>query len=266
MPYIKTPSGINWHYITKGKGAALLFIHGWAGDFSIWFKQIDYFSKNFKVIVLDLPGHGKSSWEGIDFNSLVDDIIFICRRLKLKKIIVLGMSFGGQIAMKLAIKSKLVSKLVLVDTSPRFVKENDFKAGLSAQEVKKLSRQLETDFYSILSVFARSLFTLKERKKNFFSHMFGLFRRKKCFPKKDALQKMLRIIEKIDLRSALKSIRAPTLIICGDEDPICPLFVSEFMRDKIPHSTLRAIEGCGHMPFLTEPDKFNELVQVFLQK
>ena len=265
MPYIKAPSGIRWHYLARGKGrASLLFIHGWAGDFSIWFRQIDHFSDRFNVVVLDLPGHGKSDWRDINFESLIDDIIFISRSLKLKDIIVFGLSFGGQIAIKLALKSRLFKRLVLIDTAPKFVKDEGFNAGLDSREIEKLSGQIDTDFPNILVVFAHSLFTIEEKQKEIFVSLWDLFRRKKCFPQKDALKRMLVMIGKIDLRDQLHKIKIPTLIISGEKDYICPLFVSEFMNKNIPNSQLRIIEKCGHLPFLTEEAQFNSIIDGFL--
>ena len=149
MPYIKAPSSILWRYISRGDSKdVLLFIHGWAGDSSIWYRQLDYFSDRFRTVSLDLPGHGKTSWQDIDFESLIEDIIFICQELKLKEITIFGLSFGGQIAIKLALKASFVRKLVLVDTTPKFIKEDGFKAGLTSSEVKKLSiRKIEILHY-----------------------------------------------------------------------------------------------------------------------
>jgi len=265
MPYIKTPSGNLWHYRLKGKGdISLLFIHGWAGDSNIWYRQLDYFSNRFKTVALDLPGHGKSDWRDVDFGCLIEDIIFICRELKLKKVVIFGLSFGGQIAIKLVLKSSLFKKLILIDTTPKFVKEDGFKEGLSNYEIRKLYKQLDEDFPNILAVFARSLFTDAERKREIFSGIWDLFSKKKKFPQREALKKMLHMIRKIDLRRELTKIKIPTLIIYGEKDPICSLYASRFLNKHIAESKLGRIAECGHMPFLTEVDKFNNIIDEFL--
>ena len=267
MPYIKSQSGISWRYILRGKAKdTLLFIHGWAGDSSVWYRQLDYFSDRFKTVCLDLPGHGKSNWQDIKFDSLIDDILFICRELELKNVAVFGLSFGGQIAIELVLKSKFFKKLILVDSSPKFIKGDGFKTGLSLSQVRKLSKQLDDNFPNILVVFARSLFTDKEREKEIFANTWDVFIRRKSFPKKETLKKMLVMIENIDLRDGLSKIKIPTLIISGEKDYICPLCVAEFLNKNITNSELRVIKECGHMPLLTEPDIFNKIIDGFLSE
>ena len=56
------------HYILDGEGEkTLLFIHGWSCDTTFWKSQINYFKKNYRVIAIDLPGHGKSSKPKINY-------------------------------------------------------------------------------------------------------------------------------------------------------------------------------------------------------
>jgi pimeloyl-[acyl-carrier protein] methyl ester esterase len=266
MPYIKSLSGISWHYLLKGEAdSSLLFMHGWAGEANIWYRQLDYFSKRFQTVALDLPGHGKSSWHDIDFSSLVADIDFIIRKLKLNNLVILGLSFSGQIALELALRPSLVKKLVLVDTTPRFVKDKGFEAGLSIKQISKLSRQLDTDFPNILTVFARSLFTEEERKKDMFVSIWELLSKRRNFPSKYALKRMLDMVAQIDLREKLSEIKVPSLIICGQRDSICPLYASRFLNEHIANSTLQVIPDCGHMPFLTEEEKFNSIIDAFLR-
>jgi len=265
MPYIKARPGILWRYILRGEGkSSLLFIHGWAGDSSVWYRQLDYLSDRFRTVCLDLPGHGKSGWQDIKFDSLIDDILFICRELRLKNVALFGLSFGGQIAIRLALESTLFKKLILVDTTPKFIKGDGFKTGLSLSQVRKLSKQLDDNFPNILVVFARSLFTEKERKKETFANTWSVFLKRRSFPKKEALKKMLGMIEDIDFRDELSKIKIPTLIICGEKDNICPVYVAEFFNKNIINSKLQIIKQCGHMPLLTEPDKFNKIIDKFL--
>lgn len=64
----------------------------------------------------------------------------------------------------------------------------------------------------------------------------------------------------------LATIDCPTLILCGEEDYICPVETHEFMAEKIPHARLRIIENCGHMSSLEQPEVVTqELLQLFAQ-
>ena len=64
MPHIKVTS-LEWHYEIEGEGEPLIFLHGWGVDKRIWRQQTKYFSNTYKVLSIDLPGHGKNHLQKI---------------------------------------------------------------------------------------------------------------------------------------------------------------------------------------------------------
>jgi Predicted hydrolases or acyltransferases (alpha/beta hydrolase superfamily) len=159
MPYIKTQQNLKWYYEEKGKGAPILFIHGWAGDSGVWYQQISFFSKKFKTIVFDLPGHGKSSWEESNLNQLAGDIDFILNEINIPKITIVALSLAGLIALKFALMfSEKMERLILVDTAARFVSDSE-KDGITLAQIDKLSSRLEKDYFGALLFFTRSQLT-----------------------------------------------------------------------------------------------------------
>lgn len=94
---------VNIAYNISGTGdTALVFVHGWCINKNYWQKQEGYFGKRFKVISIDLGGHGESghnrnSWTVNDF---AQDVVAVIDRLKLNKIILVGHSMGGDIVLK----------------------------------------------------------------------------------------------------------------------------------------------------------------------
>lgn len=111
------------NYIEKGKGDALIMIHGLGENASHWKKNIASLSAGYRCIAVDLPGYGNSqaatNTEGsrqLDFYAEV--IAGLLKKLTIQKAIVMGHSMGGQVSMLLSLKyPSLVSKLILV--SPR---------------------------------------------------------------------------------------------------------------------------------------------------
>ena len=80
---------IKINYRIEGKGDRNLFlIHGWAADKSIWHNQVQEFSKDCRVISVDLRGHGESNWEDTDnlLKSFAADVLEVCQELELKKV------------------------------------------------------------------------------------------------------------------------------------------------------------------------------------
>lgn len=263
MPYLKTQSGINWYYKTKGSKVAFLLLHGWSFDSQIWVKQFDGFCSNYNVISLDLPGHGRTDYKkDID---IIADLYQITQRLKLDKLNLMGHSFGGLLALRFAyLYPELTRRLVLVSTSAKFVKSDDYKQGLDKKEVIKLREFLAKDYPNILSVFMRWLFSKEERNAENFREIQDALIKREILPKKEALEELLSFIENEDLREELKKINVATLIISGTDDPICPAVSAEYLLDKIKGSKMKLFENCGHLPFLTQPQRFNTLVEEFL--
>ena len=163
MPYLESDSGNKLFFQEKGEGETILMIHGWAFDSSVWRKQIDYLSRSFKVIALDLPGHGHSQYrEGLD---ITKELLSLINKLKYKNLTIIGHSFGGVLALKLALESPgLIKRIILVNTSLKFRNTNGLQLGLDEQDIYKMKKFLEKEYPKILLVFYRWLFTEEERK------------------------------------------------------------------------------------------------------
>jgi len=266
MPHLVGKSEIKWHFDIEGTGEALLFIHGWGVDKRIWRQQSKYFSQSFKVVSIDLPGHGKSSWLKVTLEDMVHDIKYLLDTNSIKEVSLLGSSLGGLLALKFyQVYPNTIKRMVLVGSMPKFSKSDDYPHGLDIERMKKLSMQLDTDYPSIINVFFRSLFTKQERQTRRFKWL-QKFRRNIEFPMKDALHQYLDIMEKEDLRHVLKNIKVPIQFINGSEDEICTMKTIEVIKNLTPDSRFDIFEQCGHFPFLSKPHEFNELVEDFLKK
>lgn len=263
MSFIKTQSGLNWHFHSQGKGEAVLFLHGWSFDESVWSKQIDNLISKYRVITLDLPGHGQSNYKSnID---IIKEIKFIAEELGLKSINLIGHSLGGFLLLQLALKyPELIKKLVLIGTPAKFVESKEYSYGLKKSEINKLRNFLTKDYPNILLVFMRWLFTKDEHDQEDFRSIWEKLTKERAWPQKEAMADFLFIIEKEDIRKQLSSINIPTLIICGTSDPICPVESIDYLNKQIKDSRVELFLGCGHLPFLTQPKRFNKLVEEFL--
>lgn len=263
MPYIETPSKTKWFHRINGKGKTLLFIHGWSFDSNIWFRQIDNFG-NCRVVTLDLPGHGSSDYKkDID---IIKELEFIVKRLELNNLNLIGHSLGGLLALKFTLRyPELVNRTVLICSTAKFVKADGYQQGLDENDVNRLRGFLTQEYPGILLAFIRWLFTKDERKQSDFRKIWSIISKRPKWPNKEALGEFLSVIEREDLRKELKNLNVPTLIISGTDDPICPRASAEYLNRQIGDSRLELFDGCGHLPFLTQAKKFNELVHNFLK-
>jgi pimeloyl-[acyl-carrier protein] methyl ester esterase len=264
MPHLVARSGIAWHYDIEGEGPALLFIHGWGVDRRVWRQQSKYFSQYYKVMTVDLPGHGKSGWETIGLEGMVVDLKLIFERARFSRVTVVGSSLGGLVALKFyELYPQGVERMVFVGSMPKFSKSEGYPHGLDIAQLRKLGGQLDSHYPSIVNIFFRSLFTKEERQTRRFKWI-QKFRQNEQAPMKPALAEYLDILEKEDLRDVLKAARVPMQFITGKGDEICTAETVVLLKTLAPHSRYDFFEGCGHFPFVSKPREFNRVLEDFL--
>jgi len=264
MPYLTISENRKWYYEVKGEGQCLLFIHGWASSGRVFSQQIEYFSKDYKVVVVDLPGHGNTPWQTMSLEDMAKDIGLLAESLGEKEIFVVGSSLGGMVGLKCAELSKSpVKKLVMVGSLPRFLKTQQRPLGLMPVEMARLQKQLRERYPAILDIFFRSLFTLEERETQKFKWIHQ-FQKSEKSPDKEALESLLDMLSKADLTDFLTTTHIPILFLAGEKDYICSPSSLAFLKDIIPDAQYDIIKDSGHFPFIIHSQEFNEKVERFL--
>ena len=250
------------HVELKGQGEkVIVFIHGFGGCAARWAWQTEYFKCHARVLAVDLPGHGASLWHGETREAMADGLGRVLDEQGMTEgVSVVASSLGGLLAMTLlGQRPKLIRTLTLVGSVPRFTATDDFPSGLSAAKIDKMSVQIDQDPGLTLDVFFRSLFTPAERE----SAQYALIKEARKglpIPSREVLKACLRILKETDLRRELAQARVPVQFILGDGDFICPLTVVEPLKGLIPSARIDVMPGCGHLPFLSQPEAFNGLL------
>ncbi len=263
MPILKTSRGLDWHYETVGKGDAVLFIHGFGGSSRWWHAQKDFLVKDFQVITIDLPGHGQSGWLPVTLNDMAVDIRQVLNLVGASHVSIVASSFGGLIALELyRLMAENVMRLSFVGSIPKFARGPGYPAGLDIAKIRTLSGQFDGDYAGILDIFFRSLFTIKERDSEQFKRLKAL-RAGEPLPRREALKAFLDILEKTDLRDRIASSICPVQFITGEKDPLCRREIMDWVAEHTYNARFDFIEGCGHLPFLTEVTEYNRLLEDF---
>ena len=102
---VPASDGVPIHYAVQGKGEpTLVFIHCWSCNRHLWDNQVVEFSKTHRVVTIDLPGHGESGLERKSWTveSFGDDVKQVVTKLNLKRVVLVGSSMGGPIAVTFA--------------------------------------------------------------------------------------------------------------------------------------------------------------------
>ena len=157
--FVQSPDSTRIVFEVLGDGVpALIFVHGWSCDRSYWKNQAGTFSKNFKVVTIDLGGHGESglgrkSWTMEAFGS---DVAAVIKKLALKKVILVGHSMGGDVIAEAARQLQgIVIGLIMVDTYKKL------GAGRTPEQVQAFVAKLRTDFKDSTGALVKSMFVAR---------------------------------------------------------------------------------------------------------
>jgi len=264
MPFFKTNRNLNWHYEVSGTGDPIVMIHGLGASGNYWKAQKDFLQTDFQVLTLDLPGHGQSAWMPVNLLEMAVDIRQILNSLGISQFSLVASSMGGLVALELyRMIPQEIMRFSMVGAIPKFARGPHYPAGLDIERIHTLSRQFDGDYASMLDIFFRSLFTMKERQSERFKWVKEL-RAKEPLPQKLAVKHFLEILEKADLRDRIASVICPLQFITGTEDYICPRAIMDWVAGHAHNARFDFIDGSGHLPFLVEIKEYNRLLEDFL--
>lgn len=250
---------------TRGSGPDLVLLHGWGLNLRVWDGLAAVLEKSFRIIAVDLPGHGKSAWNpkartpAEQAWQLHATLQSLSDRYHL-----LGWSLGGQIALDLAAAVPgSVERLVLVATTPRFAASADWPHGMPASALEKMATQLRTNYKRTVSDFLELQVRGSVASEKVLADLHAsLFAHGEAHPK--ALVTGLTTLENSDLRPMLGLVRAPTLVIAGQYDRVTLPAASRALAEALPDARYVEIRRAAHAPFLSHTAEFAKLVTDFL--
>lgn len=247
----------------SGSGKILLFIHGWLMSGRVWSRQFEL-ADRFRLITIDLPGHGLSDAHDFSYSGSVESILRLLDRLGIEKVCPVGWSMGSQIALELcnAAPDRL-SGMVLVAGTPRFTSDGDYSHGLPESEARGMALRIRRNLQKTSSEFFSLMFAEGEVSRLDLGQIAREILAR--VPDQELAAQALAELAGSDMRTMLPEIKLPVLLIHGDADRICPSGASQYMHSLIPGSEMAILPGTGHAPFLTRAGQFNSLVAGFVE-
>jgi pimeloyl-ACP methyl ester carboxylesterase len=253
---VAASDGVQIHYAVQGKGEpALVFVHCWSCDRHLWDNQVTEFSKKYRVVTIDLPGHGESGQgrKNWSIESYGDDVKTVVTKLDLKRVVLIGSSMGGPIILEATRRMpERVVALVPVDSLLN-VEEK-----VPADQLDALMKQLQADFKGTIPNLLNQFFfapgspaAVKER----------ITRETVARPPEVALP-ILKAIFAYDAAPALREIKVPVHAINADLRPTS----LEVNRKYAPQFDATIIKGTGHYLMLDDPARFNQALADILSK
>ena len=229
-----------WHK-TIGNGPSLVLLHGWAFNSDIFQSLVDKYKTNYRITVIDLPGHGRSNDVDGNIESWCNELI----KLIPEQSILLGWSLGGLLSTYIASQIE-IRKLILVATSPCLINNENWHYGLNIEVFNQFVINLKNDSTKSLKRFV----SLQSKDK---SQLQELYKSIQKYPaSNNALNNGLEIIINSDLRDIYKDIALPKTTILGSLDTLVPVKIKEWY-EAVGSQT--SIIHSGHLPFIDKDFK-----------
>jgi pimeloyl-[acyl-carrier protein] methyl ester esterase len=247
---------------TSGSGPDLVLVHGWGLNGGIWDTLAPLLEHGFRVTRVDLPGHGRSAWQGDeDLDGLARAVL---ERVP-ERAAWLGWSLGGLVAARAALAAPVrIERLVLVAATPSFVSRPNWPAAMAPELLEAFARDLRRDYLRTLQRFLAlqvrgsdaADVVLRELRARLLQH---------GQPIPDALMAGLDILRTTDLRARFADIACPVLLLMGARDTLVPAAAAQPTAALLPDARVELIDGAGHAPFLARPATVAGIIGGFLQ-
>lgn len=264
MP-LASVNGLRLYYEEHGDGFPLLLIEGLGYALWMWERQLPVLARHFRVVAFDNRGIGRSDQpEGpYTIADMADDAAGLLDALGIRRAHVLGISMGGMIAQELALRhSDRVERLILGCThcggADHLPTPPETTAVLTA----------DTQGMTLEQVLRRNMAlafapTWPERHPEEFQHWIRVRLAWPVSP--DTWRHQFQAIAGHDTSRRLHQISHPTLVCTGDRDRVVPADNSRLLAERIPHARLEIFPGAGHLFFIEQADRFNDVVVEFLK-
>ena len=247
---------------TGGKGRDLVLVHGWGMNASVWLPLARELEKDFRVTLIELPGHGKSSWNDCTgLESWAEQVL----ELAPPAAVWLGWSLGGVVMQQAAaMQPQKLRGLVGLATSPCFVQRDGWPCGIAPEVLESFAQELTADTRKTLRRFLALQVQGVADAKNLLLQLRREFDSRPA-PRPAALQAGLTILLHSDLRIPLADLDLPLSWILGERDTLVPVSLAGYLPAFQPEMRLLVIEGAAHAPFLSHPSRCIGVLREFVR-
>ena len=243
----------------------IIFLHGSPGQISNWKYQISYFEEKYRVVAYDQRGYGRSDKPiEVTLNDYLDDLTLLMNKLNIsvEDAVLIGHSFGGMVAQAYA-RDHTIKGLVLIGSLIK----------IKPDMIDKIIWHLPPVFWRRL-LFTENPLTRKVYRDLFFSpstsdEIFQEFIK----DNREYLESLpahafryLKFFRDYDASNWLPEIKAPALVIVGEDDKVTPKDESVKIHELLPNSRLVILERAGHLILYERAEELNKLIDEFIKK
>ncbi|MFF5900648.1 alpha/beta fold hydrolase [Streptomyces argenteolus] len=247
-------------------GPVLLLAHGFGCDQNMWRLVVPALAENYRVVLFDYVGSGRSAlgaWDEERYSSLAGyaaDALEVCEELDLRDVVFVGHSVSAMVGVLAAAQAPgRISRLVMVAPSPRYIDDEGYRGGFSADDIEELLEALESNYLGWSAAMAPVIMGNDDRPE-LGQELTASF----CATDPDMARVFARTTFLSDSREDLRTVAVPTLVLECRQDVIAPREVGAYVHAMIPGSRLATLEATGHCPQLSAPEATAEAILSFV--
>lgn len=244
----------------------MLFAHGFGCDQQSWKFIVDSFTADYKVVLFDYVGSGKSDisqYSSDKYGKLdgyAQDVLDICTALNLSDVIFVGHSVSAMIGLLAAVQQpQYFKKLIFIGPSPRYLNEDGYTGGFERSDLESLFEFMDSNYLGWSSAMAPAIMGNADRPElgSFLTNSF-------CAIDPDIAREFARVTFFSDNRSDLNKLTVESLTLQCDEDIIAPTQVGQYVMQNTPKNSMVILRATGHCPHISEPEETVKAIKAFI--
>jgi sigma-B regulation protein RsbQ len=248
-------------------GQPLLFAHGFGCDQNMWRFVAPAFEDSFRVILFDHAGAGSSDASAYDprrhgsLSGYAEDVLAVCRALDATDVVFVGHSVSSMIgALAQIADPDRFARLVMVSPSPRYIDDEGYVGGFSADDIRELLDSLDSNYLGWSSAMAPVIMGNADRPE-LGAELTDSF----CRTDPQIARRFAEVTFTSDNRADLAAVSVPTLVLQCSQDAIAPVSVGKFVADALPQGSLVVLDASGHCPNLSAPEETIAAIAPFVR-
>lgn len=252
--------------ITGNGSQTILFAHGFGCDQHSWHYIVDAFTDDYKVVLFDYVGAGKSDLGAYNreryktLNGYANDVLEICEALNLKDVIFVGHSVSSIIGLLAAVeKPQYFKRLVFIGPSPRYLNDVNYTGGFEKSDLDKLFEIMDSNYLGWSKTMAPVI--MGHPNKPFLGEELA---NSFCATDPEIAKEFARVTFLSDNRKDLPKLEVESLTLQCSNDIIAPLDVGYYMKEHTPQNKFILLKATGHCPHMSAPEETIEAIKSFI--
>ncbi|MFC1682797.1 alpha/beta fold hydrolase, partial [Candidatus Zixiibacteriota bacterium] len=256
---VTSSDGVEIRFDIQGEGRpALVFIHGWANNRSIWDAQVSHFSERYKVVNIDLPGYGesgnnRSNWTIASFG---EDVATVIKEMNLEQVVLVGFSMGGPVVIETAnLVPEQVAGVVLVD----------IMQDIEMRYPPPVISFVDSVYWDVITNPTNEKLVgagfYKKNQEASFERVLSMIKDSSRIGWRESFHDIFRWHNE-DMAPSLEKCRVPVMAINSDSEPTNV----EAFKKYVPSFQARIIPDVGHVVIWDAPEEFNRLLEECIQE